>query len=118
MRTLMSHRPSMPSIGRHFVKIALTDFSDTLLRDAKDRKSTRLNSSHMSISYAVFCLKKKKKKKIEKGMERGRAIHALEYGVGKHEMRTVQCEESVAGGIGSQTEMCAQAGQSVMRRVG
>src|SRR5690242_1574937 len=27
----------------------------------KDRKSTRLNSSHMSISYAVFCLKKKKK---------------------------------------------------------
>src|SRR5690242_21580790 len=28
----------------------------------KDRKSTRLNSSHMSISYAVFCLKKKKKK--------------------------------------------------------
>src|SRR5690242_21523481 len=32
--------------------------SVTLLRD---RKSTRLNSSHMSISYAVFCLKKKKK---------------------------------------------------------
>src|SRR6267142_2998315 len=29
-----------------------------------DRKSTRLNSSHMSISYAVFCLKKKKKKYI------------------------------------------------------
>src|SRR5690242_20851893 len=29
-----------------------------------DRKSTRLNSSHMSISYAVFCLKKKKTKKI------------------------------------------------------
>src|SRR6267142_3095595 len=30
-----------------------------------DRKSTRLNSSHMSISYAVFCLKKKKKKYLE-----------------------------------------------------
>src|SRR5438876_5989387 len=29
----------------------------------KDRKSTRLNSSHPSISYAVFCLKKKKKHK-------------------------------------------------------
>src|SRR5699024_11476799 len=28
--------------------------------DSKDRKSTRLNSSHVSISYAVFCLKKKK----------------------------------------------------------
>src|SRR3989454_11839433 len=31
---------------------------------AADRKSTRLNSSHLVISYAVFCLKKKKKKKI------------------------------------------------------
>src|SRR5437868_11759343 len=30
--------------------------------DLSDRKSTRLNSSHVSISYAVFCLKKKKKK--------------------------------------------------------
>src|SRR5688572_31609934 len=29
---------------------------------ARDRKSTRLNSSHSQISYAVFCLKKKKKK--------------------------------------------------------
>src|SRR5574337_419440 len=36
---------------------------DEGLRDLKDRKSTRLNSSHHSISYAVFCLKKKKKKK-------------------------------------------------------
>src|SRR5690348_18352940 len=32
-------------------------------RGRPDRKSTRLNSSHPSISYAVFCLKKKKKKK-------------------------------------------------------
>src|SRR5690554_7377063 len=31
--------------------------------DYLDRKSTRLNSSHVRISYAVFCLKKKKKKK-------------------------------------------------------
>src|SRR5437667_2731402 len=33
---------------------------------APDRKSTRLNSSHITISYAVFCLKKKKKKKNNK----------------------------------------------------
>src|SRR5690349_22433893 len=33
-----------------------------LLMAAVDRKSTRLNSSHVEISYAVFCLKKKKKK--------------------------------------------------------
>src|SRR5258705_5446274 len=32
----------------------------------RDRKSTRLNSSHLGISYAVFCLKKKKKKKHNK----------------------------------------------------
>src|SRR5690625_899043 len=32
-------------------------------RCGKDRKSTRLNSSHVAISYAVFCLKKKKKQK-------------------------------------------------------
>src|SRR5688572_32464843 len=31
----------------------------------QDRKSTRLNSSHSQISYAVFCLKKKKQKKLE-----------------------------------------------------
>src|SRR2546429_4164267 len=34
-------------------------------RSPRDRKSTRLNSSHGYISYAVFCLKKKKKQKIE-----------------------------------------------------
>src|SRR3712207_9064855 len=33
-------------------------------RSETDRKSTRLNSSHANISYAVFCLKKKKKKKL------------------------------------------------------
>src|SRR5207253_5885051 len=35
-------------------------------RRFRDRKSTRLNSSHVAISYAVFCLKKKKKKKYNK----------------------------------------------------
>src|SRR5690554_7260437 len=34
------------------------------IRPVVDRKSTRLNSSHVRISYAVFCLKKKKKKLI------------------------------------------------------
>src|SRR5699024_12608679 len=34
-----------------------------------DRKSTRLNSSHVSISYAVFCLKKKNKTKLWAGAE-------------------------------------------------
>src|SRR5947207_9788375 len=36
-------------------------FRQELLEELRDRKSTRLNSSHTVISYAVFCLKKKKK---------------------------------------------------------
>src|SRR5436309_6431030 len=68
---------------RHYwvlISLVLTIFSAVILllhmptvsslagvaREAdRDRKSTRLNSSHVKISYAVFCLKKKKIKKIE-----------------------------------------------------
>src|SRR5690554_7531498 len=39
--------------------------SDYRCNEIRDRKSTRLNSSHVRISYAVFCLKKKKKKNTE-----------------------------------------------------
>src|SRR2546426_8313988 len=39
-------------------------------RRCQDRKSTRLNSSHLVISYAVFCLKKKKKKKKKRQLIR------------------------------------------------
>src|SRR5690242_21079965 len=45
-----------------FDQLAVEQIADNLLSNAVkygDRKSTRLNSSHMSISYAVFCLKKK-----------------------------------------------------------
>src|SRR4051812_49558128 len=48
---------------------------------AGDRKSTRLNSSHMSISYAVFCLKKKKKDGLIQALEShsaGRGIYQAE----------------------------------------
>src|SRR3712207_8132202 len=37
------------------------ELADLVLQHLQDRKSTRLNSSHANISYAVFCLKKKKK---------------------------------------------------------
>src|SRR5699024_11763703 len=43
--------------SKHFLR-ELNNYRKTIL----DRKSTRLNSSHVSISYAVFCLKKKKTK--------------------------------------------------------
>src|SRR5258705_10028796 len=39
----------------------LFEYAVRLLQVEQDRKSTRLNSSHLGISYAVFCLKKKKK---------------------------------------------------------
>src|SRR2546430_8836302 len=40
---------------------AVVHLSRYAMRGRRDRKSTRLNSSHSQISYAVFCLKKKKK---------------------------------------------------------
>src|SRR5699024_12035017 len=39
--------------------LALEEVVSALAHERRDRKSTRLNSSHVSISYAVFCLKKK-----------------------------------------------------------
>src|SRR5437773_9253398 len=52
---------------RHRASRQLSDSAAREFRDRAhlDRKSTRLNSSHITISYAVFCLKKKKKKKIK-----------------------------------------------------
>src|SRR3712207_8773241 len=43
---------------------------DGRVRPAGDRKSTRLNSSHANISYAVFCLKKKKESKRRRPVKR------------------------------------------------
>src|SRR5207249_11501749 len=51
--------PVLPHAGRP-LRRAMGGLGDEL-PDHQDRKSTRLNSSHVSISYAVFCLKKKKK---------------------------------------------------------
>src|SRR6266581_1227979 len=44
---------------------------------SRDRKSTRLNSSHPSISYAVFCLKKKKNKKQGRSLEKNKKTKDL-----------------------------------------
>src|SRR5437899_4037942 len=52
-----SLRAGAPALGRGLRTRALRP-----PRRRRDRKSTRLNSSHLGISYAVFCLKKKKKK--------------------------------------------------------
>src|SRR5438034_4806765 len=52
-------QPPVGDLRRHFAGAAMS----TYVKDAGDRKSTRLNSSHTVISYAVFCLKKKKRNK-------------------------------------------------------
>src|SRR2546430_10665382 len=51
----------LPGIKRDSLDVSLDDATLTIRgeRAAQDRKSTRLNSSHSQISYAVFCLKKK-----------------------------------------------------------
>src|SRR5690606_41719879 len=61
------HGKTLPLIGRAVMLGNGPGSSELLIRSPsqgeKDRKSTRLNSSHVKISYAVFCLKKKKQKK-------------------------------------------------------
>src|SRR3989454_3976559 len=51
------------STGVIGVPLPVAQIAEGLRTAAADRKSTRLNSSHLVISYAVFCLKKKKKNK-------------------------------------------------------
>ena len=56
------HQDSLQLIARQFAFTegpAVDKYGDIYFTD-QDRKSTRLNSSHLGISYAVFCLKKKK----------------------------------------------------------
>src|SRR5690242_21178272 len=57
----------------------------------RDRKSTRLNSSHMSISYAVFCLKKKNQQLV--------AVTILEdnLSAGRRELRSSDCHRQPTG---------------------
>src|SRR5215213_11163383 len=61
--TLFRPRPSTASTRRHRCGAVRRRRSGTRC-SRRDRKSTRLNSSHWPISYAVFCLKKKKKERV------------------------------------------------------
>src|SRR5699024_12009310 len=61
---LVKRLTAIPGVEQVFGK---PFFHEAVLRFPTDRKSTRLNSSHVSISYAVFCLKKKKYDHGEKG---------------------------------------------------
>src|SRR5438067_10792835 len=68
----LSLHDALPISGHVAERIDYDEFGNVLADSAPgfqplDRKSTRLNSSHVSISYAVFCLKKKKA--INKGFQ-------------------------------------------------
>src|SRR5438067_4214406 len=59
--TVRQYKSGMPRNLREIgQQLDVTYILEGSVRRAGDRKSTRLNSSHVSISYAVFCLKKKK----------------------------------------------------------
>src|SRR5205814_4466181 len=66
--TLFPYTTLFRSTKREHVASAVAAIVDRFreLAHEVDRKSTRLNSSHLGISYAVFCLKKKKKKEKNK----------------------------------------------------
>src|SRR5258708_11752880 len=59
-RSFLRRRPTPPSRPRGRLVRGPANGAGTLHKAPSDRKSTRLNSSHQIISYAVFCLKKKK----------------------------------------------------------
>src|SRR3712207_8658949 len=56
--------------GDHRVGAVALDVGEEVVVGVLDRKSTRLNSSHANISYAVFCLKKKTRRDLREPTER------------------------------------------------
>src|SRR5205085_5870140 len=63
--TLFPYTTLFRSSPRALHPVGLRHLTFRVGEQGEDRKSTRLNSSHSQISYAVFCLKKKKKNKIK-----------------------------------------------------
>src|SRR5436853_4885480 len=66
IRSLRDHRVHVEADAgagdaRNLLLLKYVEFVSAM--EPRDRKSTRLNSSHLGISYAVFCLKKKKEQK-------------------------------------------------------
>src|SRR5438270_4075718 len=73
-----------------------TSWSDSVrisTRRSRDRKSTRLNSSHSQISYAVFCLKKKKVVRVSSSIQLGDRHALLEIHVGSVSVTETNMDE-------------------------
>src|SRR5258708_22614480 len=77
--TTLFRSSSLPLVGRISApvlaegRIVALRLAASMLEAPRDRKSTRLNSSHQIISYAVFCLKKKKQHESARIPVRGQA---------------------------------------------
>src|SRR5436309_12386633 len=65
-RSRLGQEPARARLRWTFAMTVFLEFVDLAAErlGASDRKSTRLNSSHVKISYAVFCLKKKKNTRV------------------------------------------------------
>src|SRR5437588_3226075 len=75
---------------RHNLRRALPATSALRRLQRRDRKSTRLNSSHTVISYAVFCLKKKKKQN-EQTITSSQTHWDIPNGMKRHNQTSQQC---------------------------
>src|SRR5438034_5258161 len=73
-----SYRNSSCSVLRYGHQRREREIPHIAFGTTRDRKSTRLNSSHTVISYAVFCLKKKKKNKKKKSQNKKKTLR-IEY---------------------------------------
>src|SRR5258705_1691197 len=66
----------MKTLNLHCLSKMSSSLSLCFLYHNRDRKSTRLNSSHLGISYAVFCLKKKKLERVaDKTVRQGGVVY-------------------------------------------
>src|ERR1035438_10777325 len=75
-KQIVEFRPQVAAVATPEALARLTE-----LLDSSDRKSTRLNSSHLGISYAVFCLKKKQKhdKRIDRTVISTKPTDHIQY---------------------------------------
>src|SRR5438309_4509989 len=77
LRLRTAHRAPAPAPAQSRTPSSIRRRRRIGRRRPEDRKSTRLNSSHSSISYAVFCLKKKKKNNNKTQYSIQRPVHIL-----------------------------------------
>src|SRR3954463_2024759 len=93
--TLFPYTTLFRSLNSSHTRLSCDWSSDNLVCRTLDRKSTRLNSSHTIISYAVFCLKKKRHLLAHLGRQRPQLVQHDQFGGcldGVHDVIEVACQ--------------------------